>query len=290
MTLTRSRLVVATALASSVVVGGAGALMAVGSHDKPAAERIVGCVSKSTGDLRVVKRPARCGTGERTVVWNKRGLRGPAGAPGAAGADGADGTDGTDGVDGADGADGSQGPVGNTGPAGVPGPAGALGSGATYASSSSGGQGMVTTGAGTPAGSVWLPLNGVGAVNGQPVPSPTINIAPTGGGFVQLIAASADVTSIRAAFQMTGSDPLTGDLDVTAQLYAGAGVNLSPVAGVACTLSLEMGDTPGTVGQCALDELSVPIAAGKRAVIVFTASGDASVSQSGYLSSTVTTG
>ncbi len=67
------------------------------------------CYGKTTGILRVIDpaRPGlagRCGSRERRLSWNRRGLRGLRGLPGAKGTNGTNGTNGLDGAAGAAGA------------------------------------------------------------------------------------------------------------------------------------------------------------------------------------------
>ena len=88
--------------------------MAVAAQ-KPSASRIIGCHSKKTGVLRVVKSAKRCKRGENKIAWTKtgaRGLRGARGPRGTPGVQGAAGAAGAHGATGAAGATGETGPIG----------------------------------------------------------------------------------------------------------------------------------------------------------------------------------
>ena len=101
---------------------------------------IVSCVSRETGDVRIVHRAGDCVAGEYLKRWNVRGRRGPqgptgpsgasTGVPGPQGPAGPQGDPGPQGPAGADGAIGAQGPQGDPGPQGIqgdPGPQGPAG-------------------------------------------------------------------------------------------------------------------------------------------------------------------
>ena len=86
--------VVATLAMFAAVGGGAYALGAASG----AGGVIHGCVSRSTGVLRVVSSSSKCrkptrraGSGERAISWNQQGGAGPTGATGSPGAAGAPG-------------------------------------------------------------------------------------------------------------------------------------------------------------------------------------------------------
>jgi hypothetical protein len=85
---------------------------------------IHGCVSSSTGVLRVT---ATCVAGEYAITWNRAGRRGPQGPPGAAGPQGRGGSAGPAGPTGPQGPAGPIGPQGPAGPVGPAGPTGATG-------------------------------------------------------------------------------------------------------------------------------------------------------------------
>ncbi len=133
----RRRLILAGA-AALATVGVSG--FAVGAIPDTDTGVVSGCYARATGVLRVVdgERGARCGRGERSISWNRRGLAGrrgavgdvgPEGDRGAAGAAGERGAQGPPGPPGAAGATGPQGPAGTQGlngaqgPQGPPGPA-----------------------------------------------------------------------------------------------------------------------------------------------------------------------
>ena len=84
MAWSRSRKVTATAVTISVLAVGGGAV-AVSAGSGPDSNRIIGCYQKSSGDLRIVKRPRQCHDDEKVLRWNKRGPRGHIGLPGSDG-------------------------------------------------------------------------------------------------------------------------------------------------------------------------------------------------------------
>ena len=86
-----------------------------------------GCVTKSTGVLRIVPTGNTCKSNEYPISWNQVGPQGPAGVAGPQGEPGPAGPAGADGEDGAVGPAGPQGPAGPAGPEGPQGPAGADG-------------------------------------------------------------------------------------------------------------------------------------------------------------------
>lgn len=105
------RAVVAAGLVA--VAAGGGLALAAG---EPAS--IIGCASKKTGDLRIVKRAAACKRTERVVRFDAAGqeavgVTGPAGTAGQGGAAGPQGQSGPA---------GPQGPAGPAGPPGAPAP------------------------------------------------------------------------------------------------------------------------------------------------------------------------
>ncbi len=89
--------------------------------------KITACFSRSTGALRVVPSGHACHRNEQSLVWNKRGRRGPAGAAGTVGAAGSAGPTGSAGAKGPRGATGALGVAGAPGPLGPRGVAGSPG-------------------------------------------------------------------------------------------------------------------------------------------------------------------
>ena len=73
-------------------------------------KKVKACYAKKTGELRVtVKGKRKCRRGEKKLVWNKKGVRGPAGPQGATGATGATGPAGPQGPAGLSGGSGGGG-------------------------------------------------------------------------------------------------------------------------------------------------------------------------------------
>jgi len=86
-----------------------------------------GCVTKTTGVLRIVGASNTCKSNEYVISWNQMGPAGPQGLAGPQGPAGPEGPAGADGAVGPAGADGAQGPAGPEGPAGPAGPEGPAG-------------------------------------------------------------------------------------------------------------------------------------------------------------------
>jgi len=86
-----------------------------------------GCVTKTTGVLRIVPTGNNCKSNEYAISWNQVGPQGPAGVAGPQGEPGPAGPAGADGEDGAMGPTGPQGPTGPAGPAGADGEDGTIG-------------------------------------------------------------------------------------------------------------------------------------------------------------------
>lgn len=92
-----------------------------------AGQRIVSCVTTTTGELRIINADDTCARGEQRLAWNQRGIPGPRGETGPrgeAGPRGETGPQGPTGVQGATGPQGPSGPQGPTGPQGLPGTVG----------------------------------------------------------------------------------------------------------------------------------------------------------------------
>jgi len=75
--------------------------------DQPVATIYYGCVTNSTGAIRIVSASTSCKTTEHKIQWNQTGPQGPQGPAGPQGPKGAKG------------ATGAQGPTGPQGPAGI---------------------------------------------------------------------------------------------------------------------------------------------------------------------------
>jgi hypothetical protein len=119
----RLRWAVVGAIAGAAVAG-AGASFATIALTASTPDLIQGCVSRSSGSLRIVVDTSLCKSGEAGISWNQSGPAGPVGATGPAGPAGATGAVGPAG---ATGPAGSPGPTGSPGPAGPVGPAGPAG-------------------------------------------------------------------------------------------------------------------------------------------------------------------
>ncbi len=92
-----------------------------------------GCYDAGTGAVRLIRASKGCRAGERRVMWNRRGPKGPVGPKGVpgsrgpAGPRGETGDTGQQGIPGSQGSSGPQGPTGVQGAAGPQGPAGPAG-------------------------------------------------------------------------------------------------------------------------------------------------------------------
>jgi hypothetical protein len=83
---------------------------------------IYGCVTKTTGDVRVVVASTMCKSNEAPISWNVAGVQGPQGPVGPTGATGPAGQAGPAGPQGPTGFQGPKGDTGATGPQGEPAP------------------------------------------------------------------------------------------------------------------------------------------------------------------------
>ncbi len=91
---------------------------------------ITGCVTKSTGNMRIVPDSGACKSNEYALSWDQTGPQGPAGPQGLTGATGpigAAGPQGPQGLAGPQGLTGATGPTGAAGPQGLQGPTGPQG-------------------------------------------------------------------------------------------------------------------------------------------------------------------
>jgi hypothetical protein len=104
-----------------------GASVAAADTRTSARATYTGCVSKSSGVLRVVKPGQPCQRNETQITWNQTGPQGPAGPRGATGPQGQQGPQGPQGPQGSQGDKGDTGPQGPQGDKGDPGPQGPAG-------------------------------------------------------------------------------------------------------------------------------------------------------------------
>lgn len=82
----------------ALVAGSVGAAVAVPAlRAATSSDQIVACASKTTGSMRLAKRPSDCKATETVVDWNAQGPAGPKGARGVAGVAGATGPAGAQG-------------------------------------------------------------------------------------------------------------------------------------------------------------------------------------------------
>lgn len=110
-------------LAAALILGTAASTVVAASNRG----MISGCYDRSGGELRIVKGPKACKTGETGISWNRigpKGAKGPKGPKGATGAQGPKGEQGAKGDKGDTGAQGIQGSQGAPGQQGIQGPQG----------------------------------------------------------------------------------------------------------------------------------------------------------------------
>ena len=234
------------------------------------------------------------------------GATGPVGATGAVGSTGAIGPVGAAGAVGATGATGSVGAAGVVGSTGATGPAGATGDpGATGATGATGPTGAAGAAGSTGATGATGPA-GTGAIipfaSGTPVTLTTIAgglVGTTGlvsfgsnlsgvsivGGTIDLtsltdyafsVPRNGTITSLAAFFSTTAALSLVGStITITAQLYESTTPSntFTPMAGAVATLAPALTGilAIGTISSGLTSDLSIPVTAGTRLLLVFSA-------------------
>lgn len=290
MALIRPRVFV-VGLALAGLAAGSVAVAATASSPSAKSKIIVACQTKSTGELRVVKKASKCKRHEKVVRWKRgsanaakgaqgvQGVPGPAGSAGPAGVMGPAGPAGPAGAQGAKGDQGERGVAGPPGPQGIAGPAGAgamllSGSGTTT-------QSVTTTNGGLSGTVMVLPLAGIGSAAATPAGG-TIDLAsnPTLVGLAQPLPRAATLTGLTATFTTAQAISLIGStLMPKVEVYAAAPgtTALTQVSGATCSMVPALTGllAIGTATDCSVTGLAIPLSQGSRAVVVVstTASG-----------------
>ncbi|RNL64376.1 hypothetical protein EFK50_07575 [Nocardioides marmoriginsengisoli] len=188
---------------------------------------------------------------------------------------GADGTNGTDGAPGAAGPQGPVGPPGADGTDGTDGADGADGAGTIFAASSGAAPAVATTVLGGLAGTgAALPLSGAFVENGVTLTGGTID--STSLGVPQVFPRDGTVTAVTGRAVLSNALSLIGTtVTLQAQLYTSSsgGTTMTPVPGTQCILTPALTGvlTIGTVLDCSVTGLSIPVTQGTNAMMVVTA-------------------
>jgi BclB C-terminal domain-containing protein len=240
------KLVMAGVGVIALAAGGTSIAMAATS---PHSQVITGCYAKKSGDLRVIGTKAKCHKGEKRITWNQQGQRG---------------------------ATGPQGQPGPAGAAGATGPQGPSGAG-TFLTSSSGSAAVVTTIAGGLVGTVTvLPLSGDNGATGVNETAGTIDVTSLPLNPVQVIPRDGTLTALSARFSTTVAQSLIGTtITLRAQLFTAPGTSntLTAVSGASCDLTPDLTGIVaiGTISDCTITGLSIPLTAGTTAAVVVSA-------------------
>ncbi|MGG4130144.1 exosporium glycoprotein BclB-related protein [Paenibacillus illinoisensis] len=260
--------------------------------------------SGSTGVTGATGSPGATGVTGATGSPGATGVTGETGAPGATGVTGATGAPGSTGVTGATGAPGATGVTGATGSPGSTGETGAPGTtgvtGATGAPGSTGATGAAGAGAIIPYAS-GLPVALTTVLGGLLNTSSLVGFGNSAsgvsvnGGIIDLTGAagtllnfafsasrSGTITSLAAYFSTTAGLSLVGStITITAQLFRSTTPNNSftavPGAVVTLTPSLTGVLALGTISSGLTTGLSIPVTAGDRLLMVFSASVTAGI-------------
>jgi BclB C-terminal domain-containing protein len=256
----------------------------------------VACYDDVTGRLGKCAAGAIVGNPGPTGATGATGATGPAGVTGATGATGQAGPagpTGPTGVQGPAGQTGAQGPIGATGlqgptgaqgdiglpgPTGATGPAGASG-GKAIMSSSAKGMVLTTLGGGLVGNVAVLPLNGyVPAAPTQSLLSGMLDLTAiqSADGVPQLFPADVTITGLSGYVQNTVAMSLVGTtISIQAQLYTSPqGSNVfAAVPGAVCTMAPFFTGiiSLGASAECAIAGLNIPVAAGRKGVVVLSA-------------------
>ena len=280
--------------------GTAGVTGATGATGTPGTTGVTGATG-TAGTTGVTGATGTAGTTGDTGATGTAGVTGVTGATGAAGTTGdtgATGTAGTTGATGATGTAGTTGATGATGTAGVTGATGATGSGAIipYAS----GLPVALT---TVLGGLLNTSSLVGFGNsatGVSANGGIIDLTGAAGtllNFAFSASRTGTITSLAAYFSTTAGLSLIGStITITAQLFRSTTPNNSftavPGAVVTLTPSLTGSLALGTISSGLTTGLSIPVAAGDRLLMVFSASVtaglDVATTVAGYASGGLT--
>ena len=279
-------LVTAHRLVSSELLGDIPGLTgATGATGTPGATGVTG----ATGS------PGATGVTGATGSPGATGVTGATGAPGSTGVTGATGAPGSTGVTGATGAPGSTGVTGATGTPGATGVTGATGApGSTGATGAAGAGAIIPYASGLPV-SLTTVLGGLlntsslvgfgNSASGVSVNGGIIDLTGAAGtllNFAFSASRAGTITSLAAYFSTTAGLSLVGStITITAQLFRSTTPNNSftavPGAVVTLTPSLTGVLALGTISSGLTTGLSIPVTAGDRLLMVFSASVTAGI-------------
>ncbi|NUU57513.1 spore surface glycoprotein BclB [Paenibacillus taichungensis] len=282
------------------VTGTPGTTGVTGATGTPGTTGVTGATGTpgTTGVTGATGTPGTTGVTGATGTPGTTGVTGATGTPGTTGVTGATGTPGTTGVTGATGTPGTTGATGATGTAGATGATGAAGSGAIipYASGLPVALTTVLGGLLNTSSLVGFGNNATGiSVNGG-----IIDLTGAAGtllNFAFSASRAGTITSLAAYFSTTAGLSLVGStVTITAQLYHSTTPNNSftAVPGAVVTLAPPLTGilSLGTISSGLTTGLSIPVAAGDRLLMVFSASVTAGIDVAstiaGYASGSLT--
>lgn len=277
--------------------GSPGATGVTGGTGSPGAPGVTGATGSpgSTGVTGATGSPGSTGVTGATGSPGATGVTGETGAPGATGVTGATGAPGSTGETGATGAPGTTGVTGATGAPGTTGVTGATGApGSTGATGAAGAGAIIPYASGLPVALTTVlggllntsSLVGFGnSASGVSVNGGIIDLTGAAGtllNFAFSASRSGTITSLAAYFSTTAGLSLVGStITITAQLFRSTTPNNSftavPGAVVTLTPSLTGVLALGTISSGLTTGLSIPVTAGDRLLMVFSASVTAGI-------------
>ncbi|MEK3717118.1 exosporium glycoprotein BclB-related protein [Paenibacillus sp. FSL R7-0333] len=293
-----------------------GATGATGNPGETGAKGATGAGGGAVGDTGMTGVTGVTGAGE-TGATGETGMTGATGVTGVTGAGetGATGETGMTGITGPTGVTGAgeTGATGETGMTGITGPTGVTGAGETGPTGMTGATGsgaIIPYASGIPAEMTTV----VGGVNNTSslvgfgntvtgvagVPAGTIDLTGSAGTMLNVafsVPHDGTITSLAAYFSTSDTVALTGStMTVTAQLYQSVTPNnaFTPITGALVTLAPALTGpvTLGTISSGLTAGLSIPVTAGTRLLMVFSAANtggtDAAVTIPGYASAGLT--
>ncbi|WP_416291802.1 exosporium glycoprotein BclB-related protein [Paenibacillus illinoisensis] len=277
--------------------GAPGSTGVTGATGSPGATGLTGATGAPgfTGVTGATGSPGSTGVTGATGSPGATGLTGATGAPGATGLTGATGAPGFTGVTGATGSPGSTGVTGATGSPGATGVTGATGApGSTGATGAAGAGAIIPYASGLPV-SLTTVLGGLlntsslvgfgNSASGVSVNGGIIDLTGAAGtllNFAFSASRAGTITSLAAYFSTTAGLSLVGStITITAQLFRSTTPNNSftavPGAVVTLTPSLTGVLALGTISSGLTTGLSIPVTAGDRLLMVFSASVTAGI-------------
>ncbi|WP_336781237.1 exosporium glycoprotein BclB-related protein [Paenibacillus illinoisensis] len=277
--------------------GAPGATGVTGATGAPGATGVTGATGApgSTGVTGATGTPGSSGVTGATGAPGSSGVTGATGSPGATGVTGATGSPGATGVTGATGSPGATGVTGATGAPGTTGVTGATGApGSTGATGAAGAGAIIPYASGLPVALTTVlggllntsSLVGFGnSASGVSVNGGIIDLTGAAGtllNFAFSASRSGTITSLAAYFSTTAGLSLVGStITITAQLFRSTTPNNSftavPGAVVTLTPSLTGVLALGTISSGLTTGLSIPVTAGDRLLMVFSASVTAGI-------------